>query len=242
MNQKKLLAILVFALSTINANASDKVSSPNITKDQLTFELRSGYDWDEVPSKDNHQVDKFVAAYGITDRLRPEVKAIYDNPSNDNGKIVSYESELRYQIFKPEEAFLSTAIEANFKWQTQKDVADRVEVKLLIARPFGNFNSVANLSVEQQFGEYSKAGQDYRFGWSNTYKANDYFSPGVEIYGDTGIKQDNLSYNEQKYYMGPVIYGKLTNQIKYDVGYLFGISDAAPDSRLKAIISYNVQF
>jgi len=40
--------------------------------------------------------------------------------------------------------------------------------------------------------------------------------------------------------VGPVFYGKI-GQFKYDVGYLFGISDDAVDGELKWIIEYEIK-
>lgn len=52
--------------------------------------------------------------------------------------------------------------------------------------------------------------------------------------------------DQQDHRIGPVIFGEFANESKskwkYEVGYLFGISDAAPDGTLKALLEYEFRF
>ena len=66
--------------------------------------------------------------------------------------------------------------------------------------------------------------------------------PGFELHWNYGNLEESKPFDEQELQFGPVVYGKIGDHIKYDVGYLFGVSDAAPDGVLKWVIEYELRF
>ena len=57
-----------------------------------------------------------------------------------------------------------------------------------------------------------------------------------------GELNEHHTYNELEHQVGPVFYGRLAKNVKYDIGYLFGLTDAAPDGMLKWILEYELRF
>ncbi len=239
---KKIALFALLAAFCTEASASDKVSSPNVTEGKMDIEYRGGFDTDEDAKKDNRQVNKFVVNYGATDRLRPELKIVTDNDTTKDFIISSVETGIRWQFFKPDEAFLSSAAEINYKLSTESAKPDRAELKFLFGKTIDKFNLLSNISWEEQVGEDSKNGRAFKFAASGNYKIEDYFMPGLEYYADTGNLRDGNTYSEQKHSLGPVIYGKLAENFKYEAGYLFGISDSAPNGRAKLLLTYSLKF
>ena len=239
---KKIYLAALFAAICSSASASDKISSPNVTKGKMDLEYRGGYDFDDDVRKDHRQVNKFVLNYGVTDRIRPELKLVTDNDPTKDFIIASVEGGVKWNFLKPDEAWLSSAAELIYKLSTESTKPDRAEFKLLFGKSVDNFNFLSNASVEEQVGEDSKNGRGYKFSIGGNYKVENYFMPGVEYYADTGNLRDGNTYSEQKHSLGPVIYGKLTDDFKYEAGYLFGISDSAPDGRIKFLLTYSAQF
>ena len=84
--ENKTIKCLILSIGIItcssNAIATDTVSSPYIEKGKMGLEYRGGYDFDDARSKDRKQLNKLVVNYGITDRLRPEIKAIIADDPN----------------------------------------------------------------------------------------------------------------------------------------------------------------
>ena len=79
------------------------------------------------------------------------------------------------------------------------------------------------------------------FAWSSRYRLNEHFEPGFEYHADFGGLNEGRTYQEQSHQTGPVFYGKV-GPVKYDVGYLFGASDAAPQGMFKWILEYEWRF
>lgn len=241
MNKKWALC-MVAVMYASSVAASDKVSSPNVTKGQLEFEYRGGYDRDNSASKDRKQLNKLVANYGLTDRLRPELKFNITDHANEGQRLTVVEAGVRWQFLKPEEAWVSAAVDLGYKMATDSGQADKIETKLLLAKTIGKFSHLANIAIEEEIGKYSRNGIGVKGGWRSNYVFKDYLAPGIEFYADTGKLRDDLTYEEQRYQLGPNITGKIAKNIKYDVGYLFGISHNATDERLKLLVSYVMQF
>jgi len=238
-NSPKIILVLIgIATFSNNALATDNVSSPYIEQGKLSLQYRSGYDFDNAPSKDRKQAYKLVANYGTTDRLRPEIKAVLSDNPNESTKVTGFEAGLRWQFLKPEEAWLTAALDGNYKTSIQSGKPDKFELKLILGKKFGQFFNVANLSVEEEIGENSRDGASLKAAWKTGYKINSYFAPGFEFYANTGNLRDDLDYNDQSYRIGPTAYGNITENVTYNIGYLFGISEAATDGRVKMILSY----
>lgn len=224
------------------AFATDNVSSPYIEKGKLELQYRGGYDIDDSASKDRKKLNKFIVGYGVTDRFKPELRLVVaDNPNKD-AKITGAEAILRYQFFKPEEAWAAAAIDGNYKISTESNKADKFELKLLLGKDFKKFSHLANIGFEEEIGENSRNGLSLKTAWKSNYKVKDYFAPGFEFFGDTVNLRDSANYNDYNFRVGPNISGKITENIKYDAGYLFGISENAVDGRVKLILSYSKVF
>ena len=73
------------------------------------------------------------------------------------------------------------------------------------------------------------------------YRLAPTFEPGIEIYSEFGAIGSMPATNNQEHFIGPVAEGKFLlddrgTKIKYNVGYLFGLTDETPDGVVKATI------
>ena len=219
------------------AEATNKVSSPDVTQGRTEFEYRGGYDWDETASKDHIDQHKFVANYGITDRWRIEVKT--DLASNGTERDWTFfELANRFQINKDDSVWPKLSVQANYKFSLQDNTADRLGGTVLASKDTGPFTHVTNLNFENELGPHAHAGTDFNLGWKTKYRYQPSLEPGVEFYADFGKVIGPVPAGAKKYSLGPVLYGALTPRVKYEIGLLAGISAAAPDARLKTIITY----
>ena len=219
------------------AEATNKVSSPDVTQGRIELEYRGGYDWDETASKDHIDQHKFVANYGITDRWRVEVKT--DLASNGADRDWTFfELANRFQINKDDSVWPKLSIQANYKFSLQDNAADRLEGTVLASKDTGQFTHVTNLNFENEVGPHARAGTDFNIGWKTKYRYQPSLEPGAEFYADFGKVVGPVPAGAKKYSLGPVLYGALTKNVKYEIGFLFGMSPAAPDGRLKGILTY----
>jgi len=102
---------------------------------------------------------------------------------------------------------------------------------------FGIWVNVANLKLEHNFGPNSESGTGSCLAWLTTYRMDQKFEPGFEHYADLGTLDDWKGFDNQGHQLGPVIQGKL-GWVRYDTGFLVGISNAAPDTTVKLNLEY----
>ena len=217
------------------ASASNKVSSPDVEQGQMEFEYRGGYDTDNTTKKDRQEVNKFIANYGFTDRLRLETKLDSGGLDNDQDW-TTWEFSARYQIFKENEAWAKLSFEEGYKAALQKGKPDILEEKVLAQKDVGKVANIINVMFDNEVGDDAAGGTDINLGWKSKYKLLPYLEPGGEFYADFG-KMSGV--NVKKYQAGPTISGKIgSTGFKYDLGYLFGLNENVPDGRLKLILTY----
>ena len=111
----------------------------------------------------------------------------------------------------------------------------------LLEKEFGNITHVANINFEKQVGGDTEKELEAGLAFSSRNRWKKYFEPGVEYHIDFGELRKGNDFDEQEHLLGPVFYGKV-GSIKYDIGYLFGLSDDAPDGKLKWIIEHEQHF
>jgi len=92
------------------------------------------------------------------------------------------------------------------------------------------------VSAGWDFGGQAVGGTNIETRASITYKSGAGPRVGVEMFNDYGRISDLGSWNEQEHQLGPVISGSLGG-IKYQLGYLSGISSSADDHTFRLWLS-----
>lgn len=109
---------------------------------------------------------------------------------------------------------------------------------LLLAKPVGRFLHVANIGIAQEVGDNGNENPEGEFKWMTRYNYLPYLNPGIEYYGEFGEVSDMQGWDDQKHRIGPAIYGKLPGGVKYELGWLFGVSKRTEDHALKFNLEY----
>jgi hypothetical protein len=62
----------------------------------------------------------------------------------------------------------------------------------------------------------------------------------IEMYNEFGNFDGD--FDDQEHFIGPVAYGKFENGFGYNVGVVFGVTEAAPDAMIKTVFEYKKAF
>ncbi len=235
-------ALLVLIFTAVPAHATKKVSSPYVEKGELELEWKGGLTHDDDDeSKDGAWVQKAAIYYGATERVQLEIEGEFEQEGDSN--------EVDFSALALEGKVMLTErgqywIDVGFKGAYEINMLggpDVIEGKLLLAKDAGKFTHRANLILEREVGEDSSDETEGGLAWSSRYNYSEKFEPGFELHSGFGELARTGGFDEQDHRLGPAIYGKL-GPVKYDAGYLFGISDDAPDGTFKAILEYERHF
>lgn len=240
-----VLTISAF-FSISEAHATKKVYSPIVEEGEVEIEARGSYDTDKRAGKDNIQKQKYALGYGATSRWFTELYGEVERTKNDidedlNFKFTSLSWENRFQLTEQGQYWVDLGAYVEYEASFENKHPDNLEAKLLIEKSFQKWTHTANLTLEQNVGRHPNQDLVGGLAWSSKYFISKHFQPGFEWHSDFGELGQTNHWRDQSHQLGPVFYGKV-GPIKYDVGYLFGASHAAPARELKWIMEYEFRF
>lgn len=233
-----LLTALAAGLLTAGpAHATKKVYSPLVEKGELEVEVRGSYDMDSRDSKDGAQKQKYAIGYGFTDWYFSEIYGEIERGAADGHfTFTSVEWENRFQLTEQGEYILDAGLYFAYEASLEDKKADKIEAKILLEKSLHRFTHTANLIFKKEIlGAKNLKNTEGGLAWGSRWRWREYLEPGVEWHGHFGEWNDLPSLSQQTHQVGPVFYGKV-GAIKYDIGYLFGVSDPAPEGMLKWIL------
>jgi hypothetical protein len=245
--KKIVLAATLAILSTPLAKpalAVDEIYSPNVEQGEVSLEYNGSRTFDTRDvNKNDAQEHELALEYGATDRMMLETSAGFTKDPGDHIHVDHIEGEGRFQFFEQGENWIDTGLLVAYDYAVQNEEANSLETKLLLLKDVGMFTATANLGFEQDVGHYSASGgPDYVGLWNVRYRDSEYFQPGLEMQSDLGQYHSLSHFRDQEHYLGPAVYGRLFGHLKYQVGYYWGISEAASQNAARALLEYETHF
>lgn len=239
----RFLALLLFSsFIPATANATRTVTSPWVDEGTLKLKSKTGITHDnESRSRDGAVAQVFGAEYGFTDRFSLEGEGLIENKGDDDNTDVNALAIKAKGLFTEKgkywlDAGARLTYEANLA-----DDPDNIELKLILAKDTEKFRHIANIILDRDVGADSNDETNGGLSWSSRYKWMPEFEPGFELYSNTGALGDRADFEDQDHSIGPVAYGKI-GSIKYEAGYLAGLTENAADGRFKVILEYGLKF
>jgi len=230
-------ALFVFFSNIDPAHAYNKVASPDVTQGLFSLEYRVGRDFDDKAKMNDQDLDRFVASYGVTDRWKTALSLTYAGPDNNlTQTYIGWTNE--YQFVKGEDAWCRFALQESYWFSLVPGQPDKMRAKVVAAKNIGLFSNYLNINFQNSANPYRNADLDPGIAWKTKYMYMPEFAPGFEFYADFGKLDAHTPLSQDKYQIGPMISGQVGKNVKYDFGYLFGVSEAAPDGRIKLILTY----
>lgn len=234
--------ILTLSICMAPAWAVKSVNSPYVKKDELKLEWKGAFDTDdESQSQDGAQGYDLNTSYGFTDfwASELELEANKSGRSGEDLRTTSLEWKNKFQ-FTSVKDWIGSGVRIGYR-RSLVGTPDRLQAKLLFQKDIGLTAHTANFILTKEIGDDAAKLQG-GFALSSRFKWQPWLEPGFEWYGDVGELSNRKKFDDQSHSAGPVFYGQITPELKYDLGYLFGVSDAAPDGEVKARLEYKWAF
>ena len=223
------------------ALAGKTVDGPGVDKGAAYIEWQGSADSDHRDDVGGSWTQELNAGYGLTDWMNLEVGGAlaHDGAKGGNTNYEATNVEARFEFAEPGVLPIDLGATVGYGL-TQGDGPDGFEVKLIGQKVFGPFFNRANVIFDRAIGDNSAGKTTYGFSDALGYAFSDEFQAGLEWYSDFGTFNGN--FDEQSHQLGPVIYGEIGEALSYELGILGGISDAAPDAEVKAVVGYGFTF
>ncbi len=239
-----LSLLLLGAVGNSAAFGLDEIYTPNAEYREISIEYSRSGAFDPRAALNGAQSGEFTLEAGVTPRLQLEVSGQSSKDPGSAMQLQAREIEARYQLLESGEYWLDAGVLLAYANSTLSGQADSLEMKLLLKNDSGKFTHTANIGFSQDVGRYAEhsGGPDWAFLWNSRYRFSSAFQPGIELQSGLGQHAQLGHFNEQEHYLGPSIYGKLFNHLKYQAAYLYGISDPAARHALRLLVEYENHF
>jgi len=225
-----LLACLVYATSP--ASAKD-VYSPNVEKGEFEFEYKLDVTVDGNQQKNGTNQHQIELSYGITSRWLSAVTGIFTNAPSRKFRYSAFKWENIYQLFEPDAQWLDAGLYLEYLVPaSSQNASQKLEFKLLLEKRTGFWLHTLNLELAKQFGT-SVRETTFGYAWRSKWQVARAFNPGFEAFATIGPLRRFRPVDQQSHLVGPVLYGKLTDPLKYEAGYLFGLTRGSVDGNVK---------
>lgn len=236
-----LFALFVIGHSD-SAYASHKVYSPTVELGETELEFRGHTTFDDQSAKDDQQKYIIEIGHGFTEYWFSSVFGEIEKEVNGEMEYEATAWENIFQLTEPGEYWLDMGIYFEYEYAHESYNNDKVEFKLLLEKATGNWVHTVNVIFERELGSNAPGETELAYAWRSANLMGKSFEPALEIYGKTGELGSPNHSEAQDHRAGPVISGQFklgnTDKFVYEVGYLFGLTDAAPDGTLKFGLEY----
>jgi hypothetical protein len=228
------------------ADAADfKVYYPNIVQGEFEFENRAFDTFDRDPSRANARNLTTELGYGITDWWFGELENEFQKAAQDTWRYHALGLENVFQLTEQGEYWLDVGFFAEYEIAIERGNSDGFIFGPLLQKQVGRLLLTANLFVAADIGGDAPEEPQFSYALEAKYLLMPAFQPGFQLFGAPGSFTGFNRYSQQDNRAGPVIFGEFytaPGKIKYEAGYLVGLTHDAPSGTLKFLLEYEIAF
>jgi hypothetical protein len=252
------LAAVLALLAPLEAHADFHIHSPyEIDLGELEIEHNGAASFDRNPDKSGAQSYTIEFGTGLTSWWHSEIEFGFDRDPgfNQSTLVTQAVTENTFLLTEPGEYFADFGfyVEYGQSLTSGRHAApNQVTFGPLIAKDIGRTTTTVNLFLTRELGPDQDT-QGLDFSWAAQTRWNLWapLSPAVEIYGDSGVVGRSPRFSQQDVRVGPVGIGSLSlhqlglgnaGKIKYEIGWLFGATQATEQGTLRWRLELEIPF
>ncbi|MBI2800599.1 MAG: FTR1 family protein [Gammaproteobacteria bacterium] len=242
-----LAAIALSAMGMREAKAGFKVYSPYVEYREWEFEFRGNTSFDDVDAKDGAQGYLYELGYSPTTYWHTALFLKQEHAPGDFLRSTEFTWENVFQLTEPGQYWLDVGAYIEYAKGLRHGGDHAFEWKVLLEKSIGKWTFTTNPIFVQKFPEAGEnPGVDFEYAWGTHYRLRPEFEPGFEAFGGVGELTHASALEEQEHLIGPDVRGRLVlgsrSKLRYNLGYLFGLTDAVPDGVFKFELEYEFRF
>ena len=240
MNKK--LAAIVFCGTIIHAHAAfphgAHIKKADIKKGAAEIHNITVYstDDDEMDSLGN----KLELSYGFTNNLKLEISTTAEDHEMEKPDYLSGVG-IAAQIGLADEGeyIPQTSVYVSYDMdETHMNEADKFAVMGIFGKKIARFDNTLNVQLAHETGNMAEGGLGLNMAAQSIYEIQHHLGIGLEYFGEFGQADDMQEFDMQGHQLGPVVLFAPFDNAHASVGYLFGLSEHAPDGTAKVELGY----
>jgi len=238
--------LVCLGAAPIPARAADfKVYYPEVDQGEFEFEKRLFHTFDRSGDRGSERNLTSEIGYGITDFWFAEVENEFTKAPHDRWRYESLGLENVFQLTEEGEGWLDAGFLAEYDFAIQRDEPDRFIFGPILRKQFGRLLVTANFFATADIGGEEPEAPQLNYAFEAEYLLTPAVQPGFQLFGAPGAFTGFRRYSRQDNRAGPVLFGAFdtaAGKIKYEAGYLLGLTHDSPSGTLKFSLEYEVPF
>ncbi len=252
------MAAALALLAPMEARADYHLHSPyEVDLGELEIEHNGAASFDRKPDNNGAQSYTLEFGTGLTSWWHSEIELGFDRdpgfsqPTN----LTQAVTENTFQLTEPGQYFADFGFYAEYgqSLTTGKHAApNQATFGPVIGMDIGRTSHLVNLFVTRELGpNQDTQGLDFSYAWQSKWNLWKPLSPAIEIYGDSGVLGQSPRFSRQQFLVGPVGVGALSlhdlglgnaGKVKYEIGWLFGATQATAEGTLRWRLELEIPF
>ena len=230
------------------ARAEFKVRSPVIEKGELAIEQAGSAGYSRSSGRSNELSIVHELEYGVTDYLLVEVEGEWarDAGIGTDRRFKATTFGALVAPFAQGDLWLDGAFWVEYGRVNATTDPDTIKFGPVLQKSFGPTTVTGNFYMEKQIGIHSSGypvasyGAQFRYDWLKQ------LAPAIEVFGQLGDVNGMNNPRNQQHRIGPVLTGTFglgqAGELKYELGYLAGLTNATADHTVKWKLEYEIAF
>jgi high-affinity iron transporter len=231
--------------------ADFKVRSPIVEYREFEFEHNGSVTFDPKRDLNKDQSYTFALGLGVTPFWKIELEGETEAPPGQNLLYTATTFENTFQLTPQGKYWADFGFFFEYSQGMLRDSTNTVKFGPIVQKEtpgFGRYDLLHTLNVffEKEVGPFSTSRTGFVPAWQSRVLLNPFFQPGFEVYGSIDDLGRAGKFNDQQYNVGPMFAGAYSlapyGKIKYELGYLFGITPATPRGAVRWKFEYEFPF
>lgn len=239
-NNKRIASLVCIAsLITSGAAMANVGSNTNATvnKGQLSAHWRNAYTIDDDNAAfDGRFRSRAILDYGFTDDFALRLQMQTDDPGNDNLELEAWIVDARFELTSMETHGYYSGFRLRYNHKDGDKKPDTAHIRLILGTMVDKWELRLNQIFNKEIGPDSRGGIAPDTRLMVNYNLYGSQRVGIESFSNFGYGSRLTGFNEQSHVIGPVFMGKLMDDLAYEAGYQYGVSDAAPEHTVKLFL------
>jgi hypothetical protein len=247
-----LAAVSASIFATNAARAEFKLHYPTVDYREVEFEHNGDTTFDQANSgKSNNQSYTNEVEIGALPFWTLGLEAELAAPPGQNLTYDATTFENTFQLTPQGKYWADLGLFAEYSHAASRASADSLTFGPLVQKQTQGFFGkgllhTVNLLFEKEVGHNRSDDTPFFFAWQSRLLVHPLFEPGVEIFSQVDDIESPGKLAEQQHRAGPMFAGALSlapnGKIKYEVGYLFGLTRATENGTVRWRLEYELPF
>ena len=233
------------------ARADFQVRAPIVEYREFEIEHNGSITFDRKRELNRDQSYTYSLGLGITPFWKVELEGETAAPPGQRLRLVATTVESTFQLTEQGQYWADLGFFVEYSQATLRHTANTVKFGPLVQKETPGIAGVPmlhtlNLLFEKELGPTSTGRTGFVPAWQSRLLLNPYFQPGIEIYASIDDLGRAGKLNDQQYFAGPMFAGAVSlapyGKVKYELGYLFGLTSNTPRGAVRWKLEYEMSF